>query len=195
MAKCSVCGLRKGKRPCCLCAYLVCPLCCASIRQESKCGTCAFYQPPQRNYSDLPRYSTAEMEDSEHLQEIAFPIESAVCSLDRTCGFKLTDAEAIEIFELLLDLYAFGDREEAVSARTCSLGCQEVIDLLRRELRTFDRDEIVKVLGVVRFVAKRRACGGRHHLDVLHQYCGAFVTKGVGLRRLSDGTDLLFGAL
>jgi hypothetical protein len=135
------------------------------------------------------------MEASEHLQKIAFPLEAAVCSLDRERAFELQDAQAIEIFGLLLDIYAFGDTREAVSGHIRALGCGSVVDLVERELRPYDRDTISKVIATVRHVARRRAAGGRHHMDVLQRYCGAFVRPGVGLRILDDGTELVVGDL
>jgi hypothetical protein len=135
------------------------------------------------------------MEGSTLLQEISFPIEAGVCRLDRERRFAMTDAQAIAIFELLLDLYAFGDARETLSPRIAELDCGDVVDLLERELQRHDRAIVAKVLGAVRFVACRRAIGGRHHLDVLHCCCGAYVGPGLGLRRLEDGTELVVGAL
>lgn len=137
------------------------------------------------------------MEESEYLQKIAFPAEAGVCSLDRDRGLTLTDARAIAIFELLLDLYAFGDSREALAGRIHELGCETVVDLVERELKPYDHDRatIAKVLSTVRFVACRRASGGRHHMNVLQQVCGAFVTTGVGLRILDDGTEVAVGNL
>jgi hypothetical protein len=190
MSKCPVCGSRKGKRPCPAHGAPVCPLCCGTSRSPSACAGCDFFKPPRRRYNDLPRYSTKEMEDSRALQEISFPIEAAVCSLDRARGYAMTDAQAIAVFELLLDLYAFGDSREALAPRIAALDCGSVIDLVERELEGRDRAAVARVLGVVRHVACRRAEGGRHHLDVLQQYCGAFVRPGVGLRRFADGTEV-----
>lgn len=190
MSKCPVCGSRKGKRQCQVHGASVCSLCCGTSRQPTACAGCAFFKTPERRYDGLPRYSTQEIEHSLDLQEIAFPVEAAVCSLDRERHFALRDAQAIEVFEVLLDLYAFGDAREAVAPRIAALDCGSVVDLVERELRDFDRATIAKVLAAVRFTASRRASTGRNHLDVLHHYCGAFVRPGVGLRRLDDGTEV-----
>jgi hypothetical protein len=143
----------------------------------------------------LPRYSTQQMEDSTELQGISFPVEAGVCLLDRERQFALQDAQAIAIFEILLDLYAFGDTREAVAPRIAALDCSSVVDLVERELRPYDRATIAKVIAAVRFVACRRASGGRHHLEVLHHYCGSYVRPGVGLRRLDDGTEVVVAEL
>ena len=191
MAKCPVCNVSKGKRNCRIREAWVCPQCCATNRDAEKCGDCGFFKPPSRDYNHLPRYNTGEMEDSDERQQISFPIEAAVCSLDREREFKLRDSQAIAIFELLLDIYAFGDSKEKLANRIDELGCASVVELVEKELRAVDRGEIVKVLGAVHFVARRRNIGGRHHMDVLETHCGAFHGPGLGLRHLSDGTDLV----
>jgi len=190
MSKCPVCGSRKGKRQCQAHGALVCSLCCGTSRAPTACHGCSYFKAPERRYGDLPRYSTQEMEDSTELQDISFPIEAGVCRLDRDRQFGMQDAQAIAIFELLLDLYAFGDARETLAPRIAALDCGSVVDLVERDLRPYDRATVAKVLGAVRFVACRRAVGGRHHLDVLHHYCGAYLRPGVGLRRLDDGTEV-----
>lgn len=194
MSKCPVCGRRKGKRQCRAHGALVCSLCCGTSREPGACHGCAFFKAPERRYDGLPRYSTQQMEDSTELQEISFPAEAAVCSLDRERQFTLKDAQAIAIFEVLLDLYAFGDSRETVAPRIAALDCGSVVDLVERELRPCDRATIARVIAAVRFVARRRAAGGRHHLDVLQRYCGAYVSPGVGLRRFDDGTEIAVSA-
>lgn len=194
MSKCPVCKSRKGKRQCRVHGALLCSSCCGTSREPNACDGCAFFKPPLRRYDGLPRYSAADMEASIDLQKTSFPVEAAVCSLDRDRGFTMRDAQAIEIFEILLDLYAFGDSRETAAPRIAALDCRSVIDLVDGELRPYDRSTIAKVLATVRYTACRRDSGGRRHLDLLHQYCGSFVSAGVGLRRLDDGTDLVADA-
>jgi hypothetical protein len=193
MSKCPVCDSRQGKRRCQAHGALVCSLCCGTSRAPTACHGCGFYKAPVRRYGDLPRYSTQQMADSTELQGISFPVEAGVCLLDRERQFALRDTQAIAIFELLLDLYAFGDSRHTVAPRITQLDCGSVVDLVERELQPYDRATIAKVIAAVRFVACRRAAGGRHHLDVLHQYCGAYVGPGIGLRRLADGTEISVG--
>jgi hypothetical protein len=195
MSKCPICGSRKGKRQCQAHGALVCSLCCGTSRAPTACHGCGYFKAPERRYGDLPRYSTQEMDQSPELQALAFPVEAAVCSLDRERHFTMQDAQAIAIFEVLLDLYAFGDAREAVAARIAALNCVGVVDLVERELDGFDRATIAKVIAAVHFVTCRRAAGGRHHLDVLQRYCGSFVRSGVGRRRLDDGTEVMVGDL
>lgn len=190
MAKCPVCNDRKGKRQCRARSASICPPCCASIRDASACGDCGFFKPPARDYDHLPRYSSQEMLDAERLQRMSFPVEAAVCLADRESGYKMRDEQAIAMFELLLDIYSFGETKEGLAERIRTLGCGKVVEIVGRELAGQPRDEIVKVLGTARFTARHRDTGGRQHLDVLQEYCGAFVRTGVGIRRFKDGTEL-----
>jgi hypothetical protein len=179
VAKCTLCHGRKGKRECRAHPDLICSLCCGQVRSPDVCDGCSYYQSPVRRYDDLPRFSTHDMQDPA-LQDLALPIEAAVCSLDRERGFRLTDAQAIQIFELLLDVYAFGDSWESVSARSQALGCDAVLDTVERELQSHDRTAVAKVLTTVRRMACRRAEGGRQHLDFLQDFCGPSPRSGGG---------------
>lgn len=134
-----------------------------------------------------------EMETSERLQKVSFPIESSICSLDRERGYTLTDVEVIEIIELLADIYVYGDTKEKLSEKIDRLNCRGVVELVENELSRLVSDDIGKVLSAVRYVAQRRAQGGRHHMNVLQQYVGAFVRSDVGLRRQLDGSEMVVG--
>ena len=195
MAKCPICNDRKGKRQCRVRAAIICSPCCGAIRAAEACGDCGFFKPPTRDYDHLPRYSTQEMQDSKLLEAISFPIEASVCLLDRERGYTLKDDQAIAILELLLDLYSFGDTRESVADRVRELGCEKVLEIVERELARQPREEVAKVIGTVRFVACRRNSGGRHHMRVLQQYCGAFVRTGIGLRKLPDGSEIAVGEI
>lgn len=43
MAKCPICGSRKGKRKCLVKAGPICTLCCGETREEETCRGCPFY--------------------------------------------------------------------------------------------------------------------------------------------------------
>jgi hypothetical protein len=106
------------------------------------------------------------------LQGVARPIEAALCHVDQEQGFRLTDAQAIQIFELLLDVHVFGDSRESVSGRSRELGCDYVLDAVADALHLHDPTDVAKVLVTVRRMACRRADGGRQHLDLLQDLCG-----------------------
>ena len=170
MAKCVECSKRKAKRLCSVRDGWICSQCCGTLREADTCGDCTFYKPPARDYDSLPRCSTADMEASDRLLQIAYPIEGGLCALDRSLDFGLNDAQAIEIIELLLDLYAFDDSLESLADRIQPLGCESLLKRIQRELIAFPREDIAKVLGAVRFVARRRARHGRDHLDHLQAF-------------------------
>ncbi|MBI5491252.1 MAG: hypothetical protein HY905_28230 [Deltaproteobacteria bacterium] len=195
MSKCPICNERKGKRQCRVRNAPICSPCCAAIRARESCRDCGFYVAPTRDYDRLPRYSTREMEDVEGLEAMSFPIEASVCLVDRERGYTLSDEQAIAMFELLLDIYAFGGTRQLLADRIHALGCEEVVEIVERELAGRPRDEIAKVLGAVRFVARRRTRGGREHMRVLQEFCGAFVRTGIGLRRYPDGSELAVGEI
>jgi len=92
--------------------------------------------------------------------------------LDRQRGFTMDDAQAIAIFDVLLDIWAFGDSREAVASRIAALECGVLVDELERKLQSSDRATVAKVMATVRFTAWRRTAGGRHHLDLLQEFCG-----------------------
>ena len=171
MIKCAICGTQKGKRLCRLRPGLICPVCCGEARQPDACGDCEFYRPPVRSYGALPRHSAERMSDSTDLQGICYPVEAAICSLDRERDCQMRDAQAIAILELLLDFYAFADPEDTVIAKARALGCEEVLEAVRSKLRGLDHAPVAKVIATARFTACRRASGGREHLDLLHHFC------------------------
>jgi len=94
MAKCPVCSERKAKRACRVVSGYICSLCCGTTRSSDKCGDCIFFKPPMRDYDHMPRFHPGEMDASDYLQAISFPIEAAVCSLDREQNFTMKDDEA-----------------------------------------------------------------------------------------------------
>ena len=60
-----------------------------------------------KNYNEIPSYTTQEMEDSFALQDHANVIEGELCAFDYSTGQKINDDVAIEILERLLDHYYF----------------------------------------------------------------------------------------
>jgi len=97
MAKCPECGSRKGKRRCALRDAPICPRCCAALRDAATCEECRFYQPPRRDYNNLPRFSTADMSTSPVLQRLSLPVERALCALDQARAHEMRDAQAVEV--------------------------------------------------------------------------------------------------
>lgn len=183
MATCPICNSKKGKRSCLIVDSQICSLCCGTTRKAELCLGCQFYQKPKRKYSEVPAYSTADMDGNRDLEIIGNAIEGAICAYDVICGNTLKDNEAIGIMEALIDVHHFGDKEVAAESPVVKSGAQYVSELIKSDLNELQTSELVKVLGVIRFVAKRRTNIGREYMSVIHQYVGQRVAPGVRVLR------------
>ena len=179
MAKCSICNSRKGKRKCLIADGLVCSLCCGNTRTEEACSECVFYQKPKKKYNEVPAYSVSEMDGNIELESYGNSIEGALCAYDIENEGKLNDSDAIRIIELLIDKYHFQDQEIEQEHQTVVNGVNYVDKSIREDLKDVENEKIVKVLGVIRFVAKRRTKTGREYMNVIHQYVGQRVGSGI----------------
>ena len=173
MSKCNICNSRKGKRKCKSRDGFICSECCGAIRQPEHCQGCVFYQSSARNYRQLPRYSKEDMSSSPNLQQIAFPVESSLCVFDRESGHTLSDEQAIDIIETVLDVICFGDSLQDHTDKIERLGFQNVLASIMRKLDKFDKADAAKVIPTVWHLAKNRASGGRHHMDFLQATFGS----------------------
>lgn len=183
MAKCSICNSRKGKRKCLIADGLVCSLCCGNTRTEEACSECVFYQKPKKKYNEVPAYSVSEMDGNIELESYGNSIEGALCAYDIENEGKLNDSDAIRIIELLIDKYHFQDQEIEQEHQTVVNGVNYVDKSIREDLKDVENEKIVKVLGVIRFVAKRRTKTGREYMNVIHQYVGQRVGSGMRILR------------
>ena len=183
MAKCSICNSRKGKRKCLIADGLVCSLCCGNTRTEEACSECVFYQKPKKKYNEVPAYSVSEMDGNMELESYGNSIEGALCAYDIENEGKLNDSDAIRIIELLIDKYHFQDQEIEQEHQTVVNGVNYVDKSIREDLKDVENEKIVKVLGVIRFVAKRRTKTGREYMNVIHQYVGQRVGSGMRILR------------
>ncbi len=181
MAKCSACNSRKGKRKCQLVEGMICSLCCGQTRRKEACEGCVFYRDivPRKNYNEIPKYSPQNMENSSHLQDYSNAIEGSLCAFDNETGNQIKDEVAIRIIELVLDKYYFKEEILDFSNKTIEQGFYKVKDVLETDLSHLPDKELVKILAVIRFVAKRRARGGRDYLSIIHSYVGERVAPGM----------------
>ena len=183
MAKCPICNSRKGKRQCLIAGNFVCSLCCGKTRKPELCLGCRFYQKPKRKYNDVPAYSVSEMDGNMELEAYGNAIEGALCSYDIENGNNLKDSDAIRIIEVLIDLHHFGDQQIDTDRQLIANGVDYVEEAIRKDLRGVSNEKIVKILGVIRFVAKRRTKIGREYMNVIHQYVGQRVDTGLRILR------------
>jgi len=183
MAKCLICESRKGKRKCVISDGLICSQCCGSTRTEALCLGCVWYQKPTRRYNEVPTYSVSDMETNLELESYGNCIEGALCAYDVENQGALTDSDAIRVIELLIDKYHFQDEQLDQEPQVAVGGFQFVDKCIMEDLEGVDREKIVKVLGVIQFVAKRRTRIGREYLNIVHQYVGQRVGSGIRVLR------------
>lgn len=179
MVKCSICKSKRGKRKCLIVDGLICSQCCGSTRTEEACLECAYYQKPRRKYNEVPAYSVSEMDGNMELESYGNSIEGALCAYDFEIDGKLKDSDAIKIIEMLIDKYHYQDKEFAQENEIIVNGVNHVDKAIIEDLKDVGNDEIVKVLGVIRFVAKRRTQIGREYMNIIHQYVGQRVGPGI----------------
>lgn len=179
MAKCPVCNSRKGKRKCLIEDGLICSLCCGNTRTEEACSACVFYQKPKRKYNDVPAYSVSEMDGNMELESYGNSIEGALCAYDIENGENLNDSNAIRIIELLIDKYHFNDPHMEQEPQIIVNGVDYVEKSINEDLKDVGNEVIVKVLGVIRFVARRRTKIGKEYMTVIHQYVGQRIGSGI----------------
>jgi hypothetical protein len=179
MAKCPICDSRKGKRKCLIVDALICSLCCGNTRTEEACSECVFYHKPKRKYNEVPAYSVSEMDGNMELESYGNSIEGALCAYDTENGGKLKDTDAIRIIELLIDKYHFHDKQMDQEHTIIVDGVNYVEKFIVEDLKDVKNEEIVKILGVIRFVARRRTKIGREYMAIIHQYVGQRIGSGI----------------
>jgi len=183
MAKCPICNLRKGKRKCLLTDSFVCSLCCGNTRTEEACSECGFYQKPKRKYNEVPAYSASEMDGNMELESYGNSIEGALCAYDEENENKLSDHDAIRIIELLIDIYHFKDQGSKEESPLILNGAKHLESSINEDLSDVSNEVVVKILGVIRFVARRRTKTGREYMNIIHQYVGQRIASGIRVLR------------
>ena len=181
MAKCPECLSKKGQRICRATGSLVCSPCCGQIRKAATCLGCVYFKDskPKRNYTDIPRFSPNEMERDFDLQDASNVIEGAIGAWDHSLHDTLKDEAAIRVLELLLDKYYFHDEAIEVTDETIRHGFDQVSTAIESGLTDVSSEDLCKILGVIRFVARRRTQGRREYLTVVRNYVGTSVAPGV----------------
>ncbi len=160
MAKCPICNSKKGKRKCLLTDSFVCSLCCGHTRTEEACSKCGFYQKPKRKYNEIPVYSASDMSGNPQLESYGNTIEGSLCTYDEKNENKLSDNDAIKIIESLIDIYHFNDQCSQKESPMILNGVKHLESSIKEDLNDVSNEVLVKVLGVIRFVARRRTKTG-----------------------------------
>ena len=172
MAKCYICNSRKGKRKCLVSDSMICSLCCGTSRSADACIECSYYQKQKRRYNELPKFTTKQMENDIQLANYSNIIEGALCSYDIELENKLQDKDAIKILELLLDRYHFSDEKIENKDPLLISGFNCLRKAIEKDLPEIDKEILVKILTIIRFVANRRTKLGNEYMNIIHQYVG-----------------------
>ncbi len=181
MAKCSLCNSRKGKRKCQIDDTWICSLCCGTSRIEEKCIGCSYYKKPKRKYNEVPKFTTIQMEKNTQLADYANIIEGALCSYDMEIDNKLKDSDAIKILELLIDRYHFLDKIINTDDWLIISGLKCVENAIKQDLSNVEKEILIKILAVIRFVANRRTKLGREYMNIIHRYVGQRIDSDIRL--------------
>ena len=179
MAKCPICNSKKGKRSCLIADTPICSLCCGQTRKPELCLGCQYYQKPKRKYHEVPAYSTSEMDGNMELESYGNTIEGALCAYDIDKKNILKDSDAIRVIELLIDIHHFKDQQIETDNKLILNGVNYVKAAVEKDMHEVSDEVIVKTLGVIRFVAKRRTKIGREYMDIIHQYVGTRIDTGI----------------
>jgi hypothetical protein len=123
------------------------------------------------------------MDGNAQLEGLGNSIEGALVAYDTDLGRSLKDQDAIRIVELLIDRYHFQDQDTSEESQLIQDGVDRVHSAMVEDMAGVSHETLVKVLGVIRFVARRRTKLGREYMQVIHQYVGHRV--GPGIRALS----------
>lgn len=169
MAKCALCGQRKGKRNCQVLGQAVCSQCCGSYRDSEKCEGCVFYHQRgiQRRYKSIPAFSLQEMDSNHEYDQISTSIESQVAKLDQEEYHFFRDQIVQSAYERFFDKYYYQDQDLHFASRQEQL-CFEIIEsALKPHLKNNSLEVIIKIVSTVYKSLRRRTEGHREYLDFL----------------------------
>jgi len=113
------------------------------------------------------------------LQSYGDSIEGTLCAYDEENKNKLSDHDAIRIIESLMDIYHFKDQCSNEENLLISNGVKRLEISINEDLNDVSHEVLVKILGVIRFVARRRTKTGREYMNIIHQYVGLRISRGL----------------
>jgi antitoxin component HigA of HigAB toxin-antitoxin module len=121
------------------------------------------------------------MDGNMELESYGNSIEGALCTYDEENENKLSDHDAIQIIESLIDIYHFKDQRTKEESPLVLNGIKYLDNVIKEDLNNLNEEVLVKILGVIRFVAKRRTKNGREYMNIIHQYVGQRIVSGIRL--------------
>ena len=119
------------------------------------------------------------MDGNMELESYGNSIEGALCAYDEENENKLSDHDAIQIIESLIDIYHFKDQHIKEDNILVSNGIKYLNNAISEDLNDLSEDVLVKLLGVIRFVARRRTKNSREYMNIIHQYVGQRIASGI----------------
>jgi hypothetical protein len=122
------------------------------------------------------------MNRHDRLRSYSDTIEATLCLWDHYHNNSLVDELALGVLEMLLDKYYYQDPDVSSTDELLQEGYDMVLQSISADLDHVPGETIVRILGVIYFVARRRACGGRDYFEVIRRYVG--LRGGPGLRVL-----------
>ncbi len=140
-----------------------------------------YYQPPEarRKYHEVPSYTPAQMDANFELQDYSSAIEGAIGAFDSQKGQRIGDEIPIRIYEKLLDKYHFKDKKLTFESDILEEGFNYIESVIASDLEDIKEEELIKTLGVLHFIAKRRSRGNREYLTIVEQYVGERIGSGM----------------
>ncbi|MBT4288786.1 MAG: hypothetical protein HOD92_15775 [Deltaproteobacteria bacterium] len=124
------------------------------------------------------------MDGNSELEDYGNVLEGALCTYDHENNYSLGDKDAIRIVELLIDRYYFKDPKIDSISEVILNGFNQVEKAITKNMPTIEPEILVKILGVIRFVARRRTKTGREYMKVIHRHVGQRIDTGVHLRQI-----------
>jgi hypothetical protein len=125
------------------------------------------------------------MEANFALQRYSDCIESTLCQWDLSHELSLNDPLAIKVIEMLLDKYHYHDSEvPPQDNELLNTGFDMVSNSISNNIPDVPEEILVKILAVLRFVARRRSSGAREYFDVIQMYVGPHVGSRMIVRTL-----------
>ena len=111
-------------------------------------------------------------------EDISEVIESALATFDYEMDDQMNDNDAIQMLEMLLDVYYFHEDPPTSEIPLIDEGFCRVHNSIQARLLHVDHSELSKILGAIWFIAKRRTTGKREYLQIIRQYVGVRLDEG-----------------
>lgn len=78
-----------------------------------------------------------------------------------------------------MDKYHFKDKKLTFESETLEEGFNYIESVIANDLEDIKEEELIKTLGVLHFIAKRRSRGNREYLTIVGQYVGERIGSGM----------------